>query len=395
MKLSKNLGRIATTFLATAMLASVSAVPAFAEDYLINTATAEVEIVKTITKNKDVLLPNAKFEFSFEEIAGETYNYAENKTIADALKFKEKGQEGIQDDNVIVSAPTANHSEVGETSVVLDDTATIVVDASAFAEPGEYQYKIKEAEGYYEDNTTVDANDAKWGPEELTLTVVITRESDGMRVYSYELTAADSAGKRDGFTNDYMNGGDSGTPVTFTVDKTVTGNAATTAEKTAHYSFNVTITNEATTNEATDKTYRVVVDHHDDGYNVTDGGVYYITENDSETISVAMGDDVTIYGLTVNDKVRVVETGYAGNTQPDGACAWNEFTVSNDYTKTDVADTGEMTVTATSDNNKVSFENNHAITNPTGIVMDVAPYVLLVVIAAAGCFVFLRKRRED
>ena len=30
MKLSKNLGRIATTFLATAMLASVAAVPAFA-----------------------------------------------------------------------------------------------------------------------------------------------------------------------------------------------------------------------------------------------------------------------------------------------------------------------------------------------------------------------------
>lgn len=32
MKLSKNLGRVATTLLATAMLASVSAVPAFAED---------------------------------------------------------------------------------------------------------------------------------------------------------------------------------------------------------------------------------------------------------------------------------------------------------------------------------------------------------------------------
>ena len=41
------------------------------------------------------------------------------------------------------------------------------------------------------------------------------------------------------------------------------------------------------------------------------------------------------------------------------------------------------------------FTNNREAVSPTGIVMNVAPYVLLVVVAAAGCFVFLRKRRED
>ena len=149
MKLSKNLGRVATTFLATAMLASVSAVPAFADDYTINTATAEVEIVKTITKDKDVLLPNAKFEFDINAIEGESYNYAPNKGINDALKFKSKGAEGTQDDNIISSAPTTNHSEVGSTSIELSDVATIIVDASAFAEPGTYQYKFTVSSGYY------------------------------------------------------------------------------------------------------------------------------------------------------------------------------------------------------------------------------------------------------
>ena len=50
---------------------------------------------------------------------------------------------------------------------------------------------------------------------------------------------------------------------------------------------------------------------------------------------------------------------------------------------------------STSATNVIEFNNNKESVTPTGIVMNVAPYVLLVVVAAAGCFVFLRKRRED
>ena len=45
--------------------------------------------------------------------------------------------------------------------------------------------------------------------------------------------------------------------------------------------------------------------------------------------------------------------------------------------------------------NAVTITNTKETVNPTGVVMDIAPYALLVVVAAAGCFVFLRKRRED
>ena len=43
----------------------------------------------------------------------------------------------------------------------------------------------------------------------------------------------------------------------------------------------------------------------------------------------------------------------------------------------------------------MTFINTRDAVSPTGIVMNVAPYALLVVVAAAGCFVFMRKRRED
>ena len=42
-----------------------------------------------------------------------------------------------------------------------------------------------------------------------------------------------------------------------------------------------------------------------------------------------------------------------------------------------------------------TITNTRSTTTPTGIVMNVAPYALLVVVAVAGCFVFLRKRNED
>ena len=45
--------------------------------------------------------------------------------------------------------------------------------------------------------------------------------------------------------------------------------------------------------------------------------------------------------------------------------------------------------------NSVTVTNDRDAVSPTGLIMDIAPYVLLVVVAAAGCFVFLRKRRED
>ena len=45
--------------------------------------------------------------------------------------------------------------------------------------------------------------------------------------------------------------------------------------------------------------------------------------------------------------------------------------------------------------NDVAYTNTRNAVSPTGLAMNVAPYALLVVVAAAGCFVFLRKRRED
>ena len=388
MKLSKNLGRIATTFLATAMLASVSAVPAFAnesqsapnEGVVLETAAVETDIsvTKTIVKPENVYLPDATFKFSLVP----------------------SQQENVMNDAVVITDKTIHsqpsESDIGVTTVEIpDDTMTVHVNANMFTEPGEYEFIIRESEGYYEDSAD-NEDDSGWAQQFMTLRVYIIRDDDDqMKVYGYSLISynGDEEIKVDTFTNEYMNGSTSGTPHTFTVDKTVTGNAATSAEKAAHYSFDLTVNNDAT---STDKTYYVIVKHNGTNCNEQVDTTYTVTEGDAEPISVAMGDKVTIYGLTKNDVITVTETGYTGNT-PAGACDWDVFTVTNSATdgEGEQVTASNMAVTGEENDDKVTFTNTHTVSNPTGIVMDVAPYVLLVVVAAAGCFVFLRKRRED
>ena len=386
MKLSKTFGRVATTLVATAMLASL-AVPAFADEsqsdpnegVVLETAAVETDInvTKTIVKPENVYLPDATFKFSLVP----------------------SQQENVMNGAVVIADKTIHSqpsdSDIGVTTVEIpDDTMTVHVNANMFTEPGEYEFTIRESEGYYEDSAD-NANDSGWAQQFMTLRVYIIRDGDQMKVYGYSLISynGDEEIKVDTFTNEYMNGSTSGTPYTFTVDKTVAGNAATSAEKAAHYSFNLTIVNDAT---STDKTYYVVVAHNGTNCNEQADTTYTVTEGDAEPISVAMGDKVTIYGLTKNDVISVTETGYTGNT-PAGACDWDIFTVTNSATEAEgeQVTASNMAVTGVEANDKVTFTNTHTVSNPTGIVMDIAPYALLVVIAAAGCFVFLRKRRED
>ena len=387
MKLSrKNLGRVATTFLATAMLASLTAVPAFAVEEnpepgkpIDATSSAEITFNKTITKPENVYLPNATFTFSVEDYTG--------------MQNVQPGAVTITD-NTIASSPSASDVGEGKTKIVVSDTASVNVDATKFSQPGEYEFTIIEADGKYEDATT-DENDIGWASQKLTLKVYIKRDTDGMKVYGYSLySESDPTDKLDGFTNAYMTD-DEGEDITnkFDLNKVVDGDFATDADKTTkHFTFNIDIDNtalESATNlESATKWYKVVVTHTADcEYDGED--VAYITANDTaEQIMLAHGDKVEIYGLTDNETINVTEENYTS----DGFQGVSYVIDSNPKVDDSYTITGGVNVGS---DHSVTFTNTKSAVSPTGIAMDIAPYALLVVIAAAGCFVFLRKRNED
>ena len=355
MKLNKTLGRVATTFLATAMLASVSAVPAFAED------TAPVKSVpfeKVVTTDGDTFAPNTSFEFEVKSgKAGSATIDAETVTV-------KAGIDGVLSVGNVTSAPVVADG----TKESYEFEGSITVDASKLVgkEPGIYHYTINEKAGNYEgidyDDTVYDVYVYYVNNEALTdqyVKAVVVTLND-VKVGEGSFT----------FTNNYGAGSDPEDDTTHdvVVTKNVTGSLANMSDT---FSFDVSVTG------ATGEAYKVV--YTQKGKPVT---ASVISGETLKVDGVGDKDTIHIYGLSANDTYTVTEN--------DGVI--KGYTV----TDTDTASAeGTVMGKLTADNTQHSITNKMDASAPTGIMMDVAPYALLVVIAAAGCFVFLRKRRED
>ena len=386
MKLSrKNLGRIATTFLATAMLASLTAVPAMAADHGEFEPDAEetqVKINKSITKPGESYLPDVKFDFDIAPVGSAPANGATFAIDAETQQADDKI------DSHPGAALVAGQSEidtVNETNTVtLAEQLVIDLNIEEFAgmQPGEYMYTITENGGTYENGYT-------WSAQSLTLKVIIARDesnNNALYVYGYELyNPQDPSDKKDTFNNLYLTKDGTSDPTKgFDLTKIVDGSAATSSDEAAHYKFTVTISND--TNDSSVKNYYAVVTHSNTACASQPNTVYTIVENRGQQIEIAEGDELHVYGLTVNDTMSVEEL-------EDSVAGFTKTTY-----KIDSGDSQEGRNSAID-----NFEADHAIeytntkdaVSPTGIAMDIAPYALLVVIAAAGCFVFLRKRNED
>lgn len=144
-----------------------------------------------------------------------------------------------------------------------------------------------------------------------------------------------------------------------------------------------------------------------------------ITANTEVTGSTGVYQGTATINLSHNERLRIAGVSAAAGDGADAVPADTYAAKEKDYkdtgytTKIDRPGTMADVTTATNgyydsesmtftkdaggakDTNVATFTNTRDAVSPTGIAMNVAPYALLVVVAAAGCFVFLRKRRED
>ncbi|WP_417081348.1 DUF5979 domain-containing protein, partial [Gemmiger sp.] len=101
--------------------------------------------------------------------------------------------------------------------------------------------------------------------------------------------------------------------------------------------------------------------------------------------NVGHGETITVKGLDIGTSYVVTETD---------AGTYKVSTVADD-SDGDLNDNKATLAIAADSIVSTTFTNTREAVSPTGLITDIAPYALLVVVAAAGCFVFLRKRRED
>ena len=379
MKLNKTFGRIATTLVATAMLASVAA-PVYAETVqkpTEGTTLTELKFTKELVMPADAVTPTQTFTFDIEAVTGVGTETIDTESGGDVAV--RDGLTGVENaGSVEISTADDGTRLTSGTTATVSDTVTIPADKlpSGFKDAGVYKYKITE-------NAVTGDNASRFTDKttQLYLYLVVERntgadvDSDSETDYhiaSAVLKAADGT-KEDTYTN-WFDLGSGDQPVVQTgslsVEKKVVGTMGSMSD-----TFTFTVSG-----LTPGKSYKVQKNSEQETtVTASERGEYSFDLSHEDKLTIK-GLDETVDGYTVVEAVDdSTDKGYTSafdkddNTTLDG--------VQGKVTK------GQTTaLVCTNTRNAVS---------PTGLVTDIAPYVLLVVVAAAGCFVFLRKRRED
>lgn len=363
--LKKTIRRLGALAMVLAMAVSVFAVNASATEGGAGevepvVGTQQMTITKNVTKEADVYLPNTQFDFKVTPAGQEATSNANPGVGVFGVTAGEDGSAILGE---ITSAPA--DTDLGKTEVTVG-TLNVTVDADKFPGTGVYYYKVTEEDGGYDG--------MKYDDQEKMLQVMVGRNNDGkLEILSFQFVVKNERGKyvkADGvFTNIYKDEGEHKGPHDLTISKSVTGNMG---DKQKDFTFTVTIKN---ANESAEK-YAV---YNKDGTKVgdftydpadADSGSYTFTLKDSESIKIT--------GLSPDDIYTVTEENYAS----DGYTTKIGDTVTNTSSDSISADT------------TVAYTNHKEAEVPGGVIMNIAPYALMVVLAGAFAVVFLTRRNR-
>ena len=325
---SKMVRKLTALFVAGTMMAAMGTTAMAAEN------PTNLTITKELIKEVNAYAPNTEFQFSIVP-----------------------GAAGVTEDGMPITAgPEGGVSFAGGNDSVkftdgvgqgsMEQTLSLVVNNGSFSAPGIYRYTVSEVKGNYEGVQY----------DETTKNFDVYVNSDG-DVYAYTFTDAGAEdGKDDGvFTNKYDENTGLGD---LKITKEVTGNQG---NKSQEFTFTIGVTG------AEGEQYHVVYGNNETA-ELTSGQTAKITLTDGET--------ATIYGLSASDQYTVTEDDYSAQG----------------YTTT-INKATTSTVTGTlADAKEINVVNDKNATTPTGIVTDVAPYVIMVAAAVILGFAFLRKR---
>lgn len=363
MKANKLLKTLAASAMSLALLAGVTVMPAMAAPATgdgTNPVTS-FTITKNLTKESTTMVPNVSFSFTVTPVLNASGN-----------------RNGIPVSNGIaggVTVSTTNGTadfipgDALNDATTVSDTVDFAVDGTKFTVPGIYKYTIQETAGDY-DGITYDSN-------VLDLYVYV-QNIGGKPIVAYtELVDPDGGAeggeaKIDHFDNDYDSAGTALHDLV--LYKVVSGNAANMSEK---FTFSVKIDGE------TGEKYYVEYGTYDENGFTKGSETMILTSGTAAEITLGHNDAVKVYGLDGDDAYTITEKN--ANT--------NGYILKiNDADQKD--EDGQTNGTISADAT-VKYENSKNATTPTGIVMNIAPYALMVVIAVAGVAVFMRKRVED
>ena len=351
--LKKTIRRLGALAMVLAMAVSVFAVNASAANTANDETTFEKAFTKTVTTDGDTCAPATTFSYDVN-IAGDGEvtikdNDGKNHT------YVTKG--GINKTDIELTQTAFTPSEATEGTY--EAKGNIVVKKGVYTTPGIYHYTVKEATGNYEGIT--------YATTQYDLYVFAEVDANG-KIQVTNIIAVKDGQKADlGFVNDY--GKDNNTTHDVKIVKEVAGNMGDKAND--KFNFNVAVTGQ------TGEMYKVV---YATSASATVETIYVTSGADAVTIpNIQHTGYIWIYGLTSGDTYTVTEADYSG---------------SGYKTYVDGVEKREAKGNATADDTVVTVKNEKNNTAPTGVIMTIAPYALMVVLAGAFAVVFLTRRNR-
>ena len=349
---------------AAAMIATMS-FPAFADsDKITVTDQNTFKIKKTYTVSANAVAPNEDFTFTVVK------DSVSNSSITDA-QFKEAGKYEVTVKSM------ANHTGTG--------TTDFEMQLPQYDKPGTFVYKLTENDNAVAGVTYDDA------------TYYLT-------VYAFQKAGSTSAGNdieckvrldkggvkragEDGHKVDAINNSYTAAPLS--VSKTVTGNMG---DKSKYFDFTVTF--EAPTGKKVKSTITVagVGEANEvkvDNTALTGNTITFGENETSKTVTFKLknGETINFTNLPKELTYTVEEANYSSEGYK---------TFIGDNTETEQRSTGKLTVNS-GDAITVAYTNQNGETIlDTGVILDNAPYMLMLAVVAAGAMTLvIKKRREE
>ncbi|HUM84079.1 MAG TPA: QVPTGV class sortase B protein-sorting domain-containing protein [Lachnospiraceae bacterium] len=327
-----------------ALLTVASASSVFADQQI---GSADGSAITSMSFNKTV------------EAAADTYQPEETFTFsvkgADADTYQEQTTYAGKDGDVIVNTVKTDTTLKGAQTY---NTGAFTFDATKYTQPGVYHYTVTEVAGQN--------GHINYSSETKNLYVYVRRNAttNEIEVYGAALANEKKDAKTDTFTNLYEYNHDTNEFKDLTVTKSVTGAQG---DQSKYFEFSLTV------NSIDKRAAYVVV--------LPDKSTATLTAGTPYTFKLKSGETLTVKNLAQNDTYKVDETAVA-NYKTTATINGAAYTLKETATMTDAA-------------NAVVVTNNRDAATPTGIIMNVAPYVLMILIAAvAGVVFFRRKKRE-
>lgn len=387
MNLNKALGRVATTLVAGAMLTAL-AMPAYATTPAPATVSEKISFNSTLTladTDKYASVPSVSLTYTLSAPKGTDGVVAAATSTAPEILV---GVLPAGTKKTVTFSNTTPWSGGGTDTV----TQSVEFDFSSvvFKAPGIYRYVVTETDGDADgNNTNIDVTSDTEDVRYLDLYVRNGEDNatgaNRFTVYNYVLLKSASVPDKNGKYGDGNGSKNEGYAATYAtnelnITKLVSGTMAN--ENSGAFDFTVVVDGLKANDKFGVKAATA------EGYTETSvpAGATSVT-----IANVKLGKEETysIVGLPTGATVKVTEN------LSDGEGYTTTITVNNVVDADNNKKEANATIVKQETANKIEFTNTRDAVSPTGIVMNVAPYVLLVVVAAAGCFVFLRKRRED